>query len=125
MKSFPRSCKVARAWAVALPETVDTSFPGLKPPMLDTSGDERLGVLRMHQTGGGRGGKGPHQHDQLIRSPQRGGVGGKGIMNSHEGRVDHGAPVRVLSNFRTEAHEPSAGNLKNQSRLVHVWRRLR
>lgn len=57
MKSFPRSCRVARAWAVALPETVDTSFPGLKPPMLDMSGDKRLGVLRVHQTGWGWGGE--------------------------------------------------------------------
>lgn len=48
-----------------------------------------------------------------------------GTMNSHEGRVDHGAPVRLLSNFRTEAHEPSARNLKDQSRLVHVWKCLR
>lgn len=41
-------------------------------------------------------------------------------MNSHKDRVDHGAPVRLLSNFRTESHEPSAGNLKYQSRLVHA-----
>lgn len=42
MKSFPLSCRVARACAVTFPFEVATSLPGLRPPRLDMNGAECL-----------------------------------------------------------------------------------
>ena len=52
MKSFPLSCRVARACAVTFPFEVATSLPGLRPPRLDMNGAE---CLRGGRAGGGRG----------------------------------------------------------------------